>query len=229
MKWRVTVLSMIVLLTGCSNAVRPMVKMVDSLPVGEVQTCTVGEPMAEKGTLTVLPGFIAKQSYHLPAIDGVLFPMVKQGTTFVCRQSLDNGDLLCQSPALKQKDVLTVAGQKIQFPTPLFIFDSREGDLLGIYYVQSGHYRLQDDLPTGLFEKKEIALKDSFKEELVYDGKNRDTISITYKEFSGDLEKPLSSKSIQYDMTSNISITFNDKVIEVLDADENSIKFRVRN
>lgn len=229
MKWRVSTFVMALVLVGCSNTLNPTVKMVDSLQAGEVQTCTVGESMVEKGTLTVLPGFVAKASYHLPPIDGVLFPMVRQGATFVCRQRLGNGDLLCQSPAINQKDVLTVAGQKIQFPVPFLIFDPQEGDLLGIYYAQSGHYRLQDDLPTGLFRKTDVALKGSFKEELVYTGKNRDTINITYKEFSGDLETPLSSKKMQYDLTGGMSITFNDKVIEILDADENSIRFRVRN
>lgn len=229
MKWHVTVLAIIVFLAGCSNAVKPMVKKLDSLQVGDVQTCMVGEPMAERGTLTVLPGFVARTSYHLPAIDGVLFPLVRQGTTFVCRQRLDNGDLLCQNPIFTEKSVRTVDGRPIQFPVPLLIFDPQEGDLLGIYYGNTGHYRLQDDLPTGLFGKLEITLKDSFKEELVYAGKERDTINITYKEFSGNLESPLSTKSLQYDLTGSVTITFNNKLIEVLDADENSIRFRVKN
>lgn len=229
MKWRMTVLAMIVFATGCSNTVKPMVKVVDSLQTVDVQTRMVGEPMVEKGTLTVLPGYVAVTSYHLPPLDGLLFPMLKQGTTFVCRQRLDNGDLLCQSPSITEKNVRTIDGHLIKFSVPLFIFDSKEGDLIGIYYGHTGHYRLQDDLPTGVFSKREIALKDSFKEELVYAGKARDTISITYKEFSGNLERPLSFKNMQYDLTGSVNITFNNKVIEVLDADENSIKFRVKN
>jgi hypothetical protein len=64
--------------------------------------------------------------------------------------------------------------------------------------------------------------------ELIYGGQSSDTTFITYREFAqGDLARPAFFQDLHYDLQSSRLITFRKWQIEVLEASNDGIRFRV--
>jgi hypothetical protein len=67
----------------------------------------------------------------------------------------------------------------------------------------------------------------SFKAELIYNGISKDTIMISYREFTKNFARPAFYQELRYDLNESDLITFKSLKIKVLDADNNQIRFQV--
>lgn len=67
----------------------------------------------------------------------------------------------------------------------------------------------------------------SIKQELIYNGKNGTEIKILYREFNGDMVRPAFTQILQYDLKDGSYIRFKNFKIQVLSANNESIKYRV--
>ncbi len=76
---------------------------------------------------------------------------------------------------------------------------------------------------------KQVAVeaKDSFKRELLYDGKSGTTIHLSYREFAGDMARPAFTQELSYDIRDDRVIGFQRARFEVIDANNTSIRYRV--
>ena len=63
--------------------------------------------------------------------------------------------------------------------------------------------------------------------ELIYSGKSGNVIKILYREFSNDLARPAFSQELQYDLAESKTIKFRKTTIEVIQASNQEITFRV--
>src|SRR3990170_4206250 len=73
------------------------------------------------------------------------------------------------------------------------------------------------------------ALELDIKErELVYNGKSKETIKISYREYRDDFTRPALYQDLSHDLSESREIAFRDMRIDVLDATNTSIKFRVK-
>lgn len=69
--------------------------------------------------------------------------------------------------------------------------------------------------------------KPNFRQELIYNGRSGDTIKILYREYTGDLLRAPFSQDIQYDLREGNTIGFKGARLEVIDAANVKIKYRV--
>lgn len=79
------------------------------------------------------------------------------------------------------------------------------------------------------YERKTVmsAQAQSFQQTLIYSGRVGNKINIGYREFSNDLARPAFNNDVEYDLTASRTIGYKGAEIEVLDADNRSIRYRV--
>jgi len=216
-------------LWGCTYAIKPTVTTIDTLTPGVVQTRPVGAALFEKGVTKMVPGFITRTTCYLPVMEHLVFPPLKKGTTFIPEGRLGNGDFLCTTAKFNRKNVFTDTGMPIERDVPRFIIKP-QGEFRGLYFTGSGRIAEQEERLKDLFSSTEVPIKDSYKNELIYNGKNDDgMIKLTYREFSGDMTEPSFYKGLTYNIASLKLIKVKDVLIEVVEATNADITFIVKN
>lgn len=81
------------------------------------------------------------------------------------------------------------------------------------------------------FERKNwsSASKNSFQQTLIYNGKVGDKINIGYREFSSDTARPAFNNDVEYDLSQSKQIGYKGALIDILEANNQQIKYRVVN
>ncbi|OCG06599.1 hypothetical protein A9G13_10050 [Gilliamella sp. wkB178] len=72
-----------------------------------------------------------------------------------------------------------------------------------------------------------VASRDEFQQTLIYNGKIGNKINIGYREFNNDLTHPAFSNNAEYDLSSSKVIRYKGAVIEILEATNQYIKYKV--
>lgn len=75
--------------------------------------------------------------------------------------------------------------------------------------------------------KKPMLTQDSFQQTLIYSGKVGNKVNIGYREFSGSLARPAFSNNVEYDLSESHIIGYKDAQLEILEATNQFIKYRV--
>jgi hypothetical protein len=80
-----------------------------------------------------------------------------------------------------------------------------------------------------LFQRRKVTSlsRDSFQQALIYSGKIGDKINIAYREFSNNTARPAFNNDVEYDLSESKVIGYKGAQIEVLEANNQYIKFRV--
>jgi len=68
---------------------------------------------------------------------------------------------------------------------------------------------------------------DFLRKELIYSGKSGSVIEIAYREFRGGLAAPAFYQNVKYDLAESKSISFQKYKMEVLDATNQTISYKV--
>jgi len=76
-------------------------------------------------------------------------------------------------------------------------------------------------------QKKAILSQDSFQQTLIYSGKVGNKINIGYREFSGSIARPAFNNNVEYDLSESKIIGYKGAQIEVLEATNQYIKYKV--
>ena len=80
--------------------------------------------------------------------------------------------------------------------------------------------------PNG-WKVEKIYSEDFIRKELIYSGKSGNTIEISYREFRGGLAAPAFYQNLKYDLSESRLITFQNFQIEIINADNQSITYKV--
>lgn len=67
--------------------------------------------------------------------------------------------------------------------------------------------------------------KGSFKEELLYSGRDGDNIKLSYREYSNDFARPAFYQEPTYNLNEGKTITFRNMKIEIIEANNETIKY----
>ncbi|MGA0604905.1 hypothetical protein ACO2Q0_02810 [Phenylobacterium sp. VNQ135] len=67
----------------------------------------------------------------------------------------------------------------------------------------------------------------NFRQELLYQGKSGNTLKISYREFSADLARPAFSQDLTFDLSEGSTIGTKGARLEVIEATNTSIKYRL--
>jgi hypothetical protein len=76
-------------------------------------------------------------------------------------------------------------------------------------------------------EQRPIASQDAFQQTLLYSGRVGDRINISYREFSGNVARPAFTNDVEYDLSDSNEIGYRGAVLEILEATNTSITYRV--
>ena len=75
--------------------------------------------------------------------------------------------------------------------------------------------------------KKPISSMDSMQRTLIYNGRVGDRINVGYREFSANMARPAFSNNVEYDLAESKEIGYRGARIEVLEATNRSIRYKL--
>lgn len=67
----------------------------------------------------------------------------------------------------------------------------------------------------------------SFQQTLIYSGRIGDKINVGYREFNGRMARPAFNNDVEYDLSASNLISYKGAMLEIIEAGNNSIKYRV--
>lgn len=205
-------LILLFVLSGCTtvkyNAESVETVRVSYPEVGEVVEARVGDELVKKGAIyevdaLVVHGLIDRFSYKIPP--GV-YPSVGVGggERFFSANGIVRGALSDPYEALMVRDrnpsevcVVTVFGNSACY----------EGD-----------FSVEREISESL---------DSFQQTLIYNGRVGDKINIGYREFSNSRARPAFNNEVEYDLSESRYIGYRGAELEVIEADNRSIVYRL--
>lgn len=82
---------------------------------------------------------------------------------------------------------------------------------------------------SNLFQRRKVASlqRDSFQQTLIYSGKIDNKVNIGYREFSNNLARPAFNNDVEYDLAESKIIGYKGAQLEILEATNQHIKFRL--
>ena len=72
-----------------------------------------------------------------------------------------------------------------------------------------------------------VAADNSFQQTLIYSGKVGNKINVGYREFSSNVARPAFNNDVEYDLNESKTIGYKGALLEVIDANNQSIKYKV--
>ncbi|TAA45751.1 hypothetical protein EA655_05575 [Pseudoxanthomonas winnipegensis] len=204
------------IISGCAsvkyNGPGAKTELVDFPPVGQVTTAQVGDYLVRKGVNVQEQALVVKapvdwMSYDIPA-----------GTY---RQIGDDAKLWYYSPVGTGGAVR--AGVLADPYRALAVEKKAAGEICVITVFNA------KSCGKGSFERRTVASTQAqgFQQTLLYNGRVGDKINIGYREFSNDMARPAFSNEVEYDLKASTVIGYKGAQIEVLDANNSSITYRV--
>ena len=75
--------------------------------------------------------------------------------------------------------------------------------------------------------KRPVLAHDAFQQTLIYNGKVGSRINIAYREFSNNMARPAFNNNVEYDLSESANIAYKGAELEVLEATNQHIKFKL--
>jgi hypothetical protein len=196
---------------------RPPTEQFSRPPLNEIVTVSVGDEMLSQGNLTFQDGIqvsdpLAFSGYTL---HGGFYPQVGQDeeTTFhnFLMGNAPNGEIGALS-----KSVWVDLPQTVQATN-----DDTRLCIVTVFNVRS--------CTEHPFERTQriFSGSNSFQQTLLYSGRIGDKINISYREFSGERARPAFSNDVEYDLAASDEIAYRGARIQVIEATNSSITYRV--
>jgi len=76
--------------------------------------------------------------------------------------------------------------------------------------------------------ERPIVSSNNFQQTLIYSGRVGDKVRVSYREFSGNIARPAFSNEAEYDLSEAMQIAYKGAKIQILEADNEKIKYEVR-
>ena len=214
-----------VMLCGCTttkHVIAPQLTIINQPTIGEEHTSELGETLVQKGKLYRYEGF---QLENTVSAGGGIFKTLTLRTGTLLKESMfDEERLYYTTDKLEIYD--SMLGTKMVFGG-LSINKSNNKDI--IFYCDF----LKDFAPepSPILNRATITdiEKPNFRQELIYNGRSGDTIKILYREYTGDLLRAPFSQEVQYDLREGNTVGFKGARLEIIDATNVKIKYRVLN
>jgi hypothetical protein len=212
------------LLGACvsTQAILPKTQIIDAPALNEVNTAELGETVVEKGRLRTFDGLDLEN--QLQWGDGFLLTRYTIAPGRLRARQQDSKHIYFYSENMTSYDA--ILGTTPYMAGGLCRQIDGSGPIRG--FIQAGRCNMNWNA-TPQVEETQIYDVDSpgFRQELIYNGRSGDTLKFLYREFSGDMMRPPFSQDVQYDLTESSTIGFRGARIEVLDATNTQLRYRV--
>lgn len=179
-------------------------------PIGSVNEAYVGDKMLTQGVFT------EREAYYIPeAKKKFLFTMPKG---FYLKTGEDKKGSY-YSAVNNIPDGAIIPGGGIQ---SIVVTPQNDVCFIDIYFNKVCHFK-----DIGEKRKISVANDNSFQQTLIYSGKVGNKINIGYREFSSSIARPAFNNDVEYDLNESKTIGYKGALLEVIDANNQSIKYRV--
>ena len=242
---RATVLvTFFLVLAGCSATyVLPLVAvdhsrvvLLDEPALGEIGERSLGDTLVVSGVRTGTPGVAILRN---GCMGDCLTSRSCEHRIILGDQTVKQGfDLLEADRKNKSRGKAACYEVKAEFPPSCSVLNKKMGphewfvceDSSGWFGPVFDRDKLVEELPVVLeISRVEVASRSepSFKQEFIYNGRVGDYLKFIYREFSEDLARPAFTQEAQYDLTVSREIGFKGLLIEVQNATNTTIKYRL--
>ena len=179
-------------------------------PIGSVNEAYVGDKMLTQGVFT------EREAYYIPeAKKKFLFTMPKG---FYLKTGEDKKGSYYNA-VNNIPDGAIIPGGGIQ---SIVVTPQNDVCFIDIYFNKVCHFK-----DIGEKRKISVANDNSFQQTLIYSGKVGNKINIGYREFSSSIARPAFNNDVEYDLNESKTIGYKGALLEVIDANNQSIKYRV--
>lgn len=182
-----------------------------------IVTVGVGEAMLSQGNIVYLDGINVTPS---TSVSGYTF----QGGFYPQTGQDENWTYHSYAYMSAGNENLGVLTKNFLMDPPQSIRASLENDRLCVITVFNVATCSQREFDR---EQRAIANSNAFQQTLLYSGRIGDAISISYREFSGNVARPAFSNDVQYDLSTSSEIGYRGAVIEIINATNTEITYRV--
>ena len=226
MKRVISMVAVIMTLAGCAaryEAVRPTPERFDNFMEGTVQVKSVGDPILKQDDLLLYPGFVTEKEIIFPEKAFMSLSPLPAGSKMAVKYKYEDGLFFCEP----MPDA-TIINKSALVPWPVCLIVDSIGKLDGFAYCYNPGTHLQiDEFKEINFKKTTVYAPGSMKKEILYNGKSKDTIKITYREYVNDMARPAFYQDLNYDLVESKVIGFKGTQIEIIDATNSEIKYKV--
>jgi hypothetical protein len=210
-------------LTGCStkpDIITPSVRSSNNLIKGIIQTKSVNNYILKRDHTLNYPEFRSSQEINFPRISRVSLSPLPSGTNFKVIWIYENGLFLCVPVSG------IIINTRAVSPFPVCLVVDSSGKMNGFAYCHHPEHPFIHDKFTAIsFHKTNIT--SLIRSEIIYKGKSNSLIKMTYREFNNDAAHPLFYQDLVYDLSESGTIIFKGTKIEVIEATDSIIRYRV--
>jgi hypothetical protein len=198
--------------------------------VGVEHDALLGDVMISKIDGTPGTGFVAIEHYQPDAViqsyGTYQYAPIVVGSEWAIVGTLDNGDFLCANSSYEEP---SYNGTATKGSTALVVTINGEPYGFASYAGNQAYLTSWKIRPRNFLKRaNKVYLKGSFKQELIYNGRSKDTINLSYREFKEDWARPAFSQDLTYDLSEGNIIGFRGMKIEVLETTNSNIRFILR-
>lgn len=216
-RWlRFAALSVMAVPAACAPAltrVPPDAITLRSYEIGQVQSVGIGDPIFDVQSARQQRAFQAVRSFTTP-----------RAGLFAGAADIAAGDAVLLTGEIRSEGLLVLSGGSL--PNPIAIDSS--GIVRG--WVGLNGQRVDGNWPDDqLFEPMQRVTADetAFRAQLIYSGVDGNTLNAVYREFAGDLIRPAFTQELQYDLSASSEIGYRSVRIDVVEASNATVRFRV--
>lgn len=211
----------VVLLSGCTTPqynYRPEATQISQPPLNTVSVAQVGEEMLKQGK------FYEQEAIHLaqPIKFGGLFTAytLSEGDYVKTGEDADSDFYF---PAVG-RGAGNVSKAALADPWKAIQMNKRQPKI-GV--VTLFHVMISENA-VGVSRVKRFALSDdAFQQTLIYSGKSGNKVKLGYREFSNSVARPAFNNDVEYDLTESKTIGYKGARVEILEATNEFIRYRV--
>ena len=188
---------------------------------GIIHTRAVGEAITSRIDARTVPVFTATQNIKIPKQTALDLTEIKAGSSCKIEAVYDNGLNFCHI----KPDIINEAAFSPGWPMCLLVDNS--GNVKNITWCHiPGDEILTDPLSSITLAKSYAYVNPSFSQELLYNGRNKDSIKLLYREFQNDMARPAFSQELTYEVDAKM-VGFRSARIEVIEATNTSITYKI--
>jgi hypothetical protein len=211
MKNLLIVLSLVIL-SGCvavkHNGSKVVMSKIDRPPIGQVLVASIGDPLLEKGVIYEMN--VLNVSERIEGFNYTIPAKKYLQIGFDEKNDFYNAEGVTKNAFADPIDALSVPKATTNEVCVVSIYSNP--------YCYEGNFSKLTTIAEG---------NESFQQTLLYSGRVGDKLNISYREFSGNTARPAFNNDVEYDFSTSKTIAYKGAVLEVIDADNTSITYKV--
>lgn len=223
----VAALAVVVMLVGCASVPPPKppeIQITNMPPLDTESTADIGETLVAKGKLYVFDGLDLQERI---TDNGIMREYIVEPNAMRLEREDSAGIkwFVATPGAYWINDKYT---RRRAEPAGGYLLKKADGslELVGAYDL-TGAGKITPAAPRHRVGKIIDKAQPNFRQELLYGGRIGNQIKLTYREFAGDLIRPGFTQEAQYDLTAEQVIGFKSVRIQVIDATNTRLKYKV--